>query len=186
MEQHGHGVDLLTSISLRAICLVCFAFVDDTDLVISGRDQFTKGEDIKEEFQIALDRCASGLIATRGALAPAKSFCYMSDFEWTGKDWKYRSMADMPGEFNLLMGDGTREPLQRHEVDYAEKTLGVFVSMDGNENAENKYLREKSVTFANQMKTSKANKNSGMYTYTASSMKTMEYPMVVTQFSEAE
>ena len=80
MERHGHGVDLLTSISLRAICLVCFAFVDDTDLVISGRDRFTKGEDIKEEFQVALDRWAGGLIATGGALAPAKSFCYMIDF----------------------------------------------------------------------------------------------------------
>jgi len=95
-------------------------------------------------------------------------------------------MADMPGEFNLLMGDGTREPLQRHEVDYAEKTLGVFVSMDGNENAEKNYLREQSITFAEQMKTSKANKNACMYTYTASFMKTMEYPMAVTQFLEAE
>ena len=108
MERHGHSVDLLNSI---------------------------EGEDIKEEFQVALDRWAGGLIAT-GGLAPVKSFCYMIDFEWTGKDWKYRSMADMPGEFNLLMGDGTWEPLQQHEVDYAEKILGVFVSMDGNENAE--------------------------------------------------
>ena len=95
-------------------------------------------------------------------------------------------MADMPGDFKLLMGDGMREPLQRHEVDYAEKTLGVFVSMDGNENAEKRYLRDQSVTFADQMKTSKANKNDYMYTYTASFMKTMEYPMAVTQLSEAE
>ena len=87
------------------------------------------------------------------------------DFAWTGTDWKYHSMEDMPGEFNLLMGDGTREPLKRHEVDYAEKTLGVFVSMDGNENAEKHYLREQSVTFDDQMKTSKANKNDCMYTY---------------------
>jgi len=88
MERHGHGVDLLSSISLRAICLFCFAFDDDTDLVISGRDRFTKGEDIKEEFQTALDQWAGGLIATGGALAPAKSFCYMIDFTWTGTDWK--------------------------------------------------------------------------------------------------
>ena len=39
-------------------------------------------------------------------------------------------MEDIPGEFNLLMGDGTREPLRQYEVDYAEKTLGVFVSME--------------------------------------------------------
>ena len=56
MERKGHGVDLLNSISLRAICLVCFAFIDDTDLVINGRNRFSKGEDIREEFQVALDQ----------------------------------------------------------------------------------------------------------------------------------
>ena len=74
----------------------------------------------------------------------------------------------------------TRELLQWHEVDYAEKTLGVFVSMDGNKNTEKQYLRAESVNFADQMKTSEANKNDCMYTYTASFMKTMEYPMAVT------
>ena len=94
----------------------------------------------RKKFQVALDIWVGGLVATGGALPPIKSFCYMIDFEWTGKDWKYQSMADMPGEFNLLMGDGIREPLRRHEVNYAEKTLGVFISMDGNEKAEKKYL----------------------------------------------
>ena len=84
------------------------------------------------------------------------------------------------------MGDGIREPLRRHEVNYAEKTLGVFISMDGNEKAEKKYLWEEAVTFADQMKIRKANKNACIYTYTASFMKTMEYPMAVTQFSKAK
>ena len=89
MERKGHVVDLLDSISLQAICLVCFAFVDDTDSNISGQDRFTKGEDIKEEFQVALDQWAGALIATGSTLAPIKSFCYMIDFEWTGRGWKY-------------------------------------------------------------------------------------------------
>ena len=63
--------------------------MDNTDLVISGRDRFTKGEDIKEEFQVALDRWAGGLIATGGALSSNKSFCYITNFKWIGKDWKY-------------------------------------------------------------------------------------------------
>ena len=32
--------------------------------------------------------------------------------------------------------NGNRDPLRRHEVHYAEKTLGVCISMDGNEEAE--------------------------------------------------
>ena len=84
MELKGYGVDILDSISLQAICLVCFAFVHDTDLVISRYEQFTKGEDIKEEFQVALDGWVGGLIATGGALPPINSFCYIIDFEWIG------------------------------------------------------------------------------------------------------
>ena len=76
--------------------------------------------------------------------------------------------------------------LRRHEVEYAEKTQGIFISMDINEKAEKIYLREEATTFAAQTKTRKANKNACLYTYNASFMKTMEYSMAVTQFSEAE
>jgi len=41
-------------------------------------------------------------------------------------------------EFTILIGDGSKEPLWYLEVDYAEKTRGVFVAMDGNKKAEMK------------------------------------------------
>ena len=83
-------------------------------------------------------------------------------------------MEDLPGQFNLLMRDGTREPLQYHEVDQAdENTVGIFVAIDGNEKAEMTYLREETTTFSNQMKTSKCTKNSALYTYNSPFMKTI-------------
>ena len=77
MAAAGHGVFLLTSLSLQAIALVGFAFVDDTDLFSTGKKVDTTGEEMVEDFQDSLDRWSGGLIATGGALAPEKSFCYI-------------------------------------------------------------------------------------------------------------
>ena len=186
MKAAGHGVHLLTSLSLQAVHLVGFAFVDDTDLFCAGSSPSSSGEDMVPEFQGALDRWAGGLIATGGALAPDKSFCYLVDFEWTGHSWAYRSMDSLPGSFTLLDRYGTRAPLRRFDVDYADKTLGVFISMDGNEQAEYDHLLSTSRTFALQLKAAKCSKNQALYTFSASFMKSIEYAMPVTQFSETE
>ena len=74
------------------------------------------------------------------------------DFVWTGDDWEYRSLEDLPGEFTLMDKNGNRDPLRRHEVHYAEKTLGVCISMDGNEDAEMTRLKVLSKTFADQIR----------------------------------
>jgi len=86
IEKAGHGVNLLTSISLMTLSMVGFAFVDDTDLFLTGKTAAATGEDMVAEFQEALDRWSGGLIATGGALSPIKSFCYLIDFVWTGDD----------------------------------------------------------------------------------------------------
>ena len=55
MTTAGHGVHLVTALSLRAINLVGFAFVDDTDLFCAGATSTTSGEEMVAEFQRALD-----------------------------------------------------------------------------------------------------------------------------------
>ena len=71
-------------------------------------------------------------------------------------------------------------------MDHAEKTLGVYISMDGNEDAELDYLLSMSKTFGSQMKTTKCTKNIALYTYNSSFLKSIEYSMAITQFSEQE
>ena len=83
MEKAGHGIHFLTSISLMAVSLVVFAFVDDTDLVIAASNCEDQVETLFPEIQNALDRWSGLLIATGGSLAPEKSFHYLIDFEWT-------------------------------------------------------------------------------------------------------
>ena len=82
--------------------------------------------------------------------------------------------------------NGNRDPLCRHEVHYAEKTLGVCISIDGNDEAEMTCLKDHSKLFVDQIRISKCSKNAALYTYNSSFVKSMEYAMPVTQFSEIE
>jgi hypothetical protein len=54
----------------------------------------------------------------------------------------------MPGSFTLVDKHGNREIPTRLEVWEAQKTLGVFLAMDGNQKAKFLFLREKSIEFA--------------------------------------
>ena len=49
-------------------------------------------------------------------------------------------------------------PLPRFEVSHADKTLGVFLSMDDNKEAEIEYLTKLSRDFGNQLRASKCDK----------------------------
>ena len=79
MLAKNHGVQLLSATTVTLICIVCFSFVDDTDLPVAGERHSTR-ESIAPLFQSALDRWAGGLTVTRGELAPEKSWCYLVDF----------------------------------------------------------------------------------------------------------
>ena len=186
MKRHNHGVNLLSAMTLSLVSIVCFAFVDDTDLVSSGKFRHSTGEESSEEFQSALDRWSRSLIVSGGALCPVKSFCYLIDFHWTGTDFVYRTKDDMPGSFTLIDKNGNREILTRLEVWQAQKTLGFFLAMDGNQRAQFLFLREKSIEFGDQIRSSKCDKNTALYTYNSCFMKSIEYCMTTTNFSESE
>jgi len=185
MEKAGHGVSMVSALSLTLVQLVGFAFVDDTDLFCAAKMSYTTAEVLSVDFQAALHQWTGGLIATGGAIAPEKSFCYLIDFLWTGSTWKYRKLEDLPREFTIQDKTGSTFPLQRYEVSYADKTLGVHIAMDGNKDAEIVYLTKVSATFGQQLRTAKCEKNAAIYALQFSLMKPLEYPMVVTQLDEA-
>ena len=154
--------------------------MDDADLFSAGKTAYTTAEVLSVDFQAALHRWTGGLIATGGSIAPEKSFCYLIDFLWTGSTWEYRKLEDLPGEFTIQDKTGSTFPLQRYEVSHADKTLGVYIAMDGNEEEEIAYLTKVSTKFGQQLRTAKCEKNAAIYALQFSFMKTLEYPMVVT------
>ena len=183
MQKAGHGVSMVSALLLSLIQLVGFAFVDDKDLFCACKTVTTSGESLSPDFQAALHRWTGGLIATGGSIAAEKSLYYLIDFEWNGSEWVYRNEEDLLGEFSIQNKYDVQTPLVRYEASHADKTLGVYIAMDGNEDAEIKPLTELSKKFSNQLRTAKCAKNSSMYILQYSLMKTFEYPMTVTQLS---
>ena len=164
MHSAGHGVRITLALTNTIVSLAGFAFVDDTDLFCAGPVFTTTAGDLSAEFQNALNRWSGGLQATGGALAPLKSFCYLLDFKWSGSSWNYASIADLPGDFTLTTPQGDPQPLRRYEPSHAEKTLGVFISMDGNEQAEIAYLKRQCIPFGAKIEASTCTKNEDLYT----------------------
>ena len=186
MASHGHGFNILSALSLSLVSFVCYAFVDDTDVVHSASSTSISGEQVITEMQVILDRWGGVLRATGGALVPKKSYWYAIDFRWTGTKWVYRSIDDMPGEILITGVDGERVILQRYEADVGQETLGVMQAMDGNNRDEIIHLRQKADHFADQMRTGFLSKNDAWFALTATIMKTMEYPMATTTMLEKE
>jgi hypothetical protein len=46
MRRYDHGISIISPLTLIVIYVVCFAFVDNTDVVHGGRDVNTSGEEI--------------------------------------------------------------------------------------------------------------------------------------------
>jgi len=80
-----------------------------------------------------------------------------------GDDWEYRSLEDLLGEFTLMDKNVNHDPLRQHRFHYAEKTIGVFMSMNRNEEAEMTHLKDHSKLFADQIRTFKCSKNAALY-----------------------
>jgi hypothetical protein len=186
MHTHGHGVNILSALSMSLVSLACYAFVDDTDVVLSARTIITPGEETVPEMQEVVDRWEGGLRATGGALVPSKSYWYLLDFHWQNGKWHYRSIQDMPGNIHIRDTNGSRVMLTRLEPSDARETLGIMIAMDGNCDAEILHLRAKAEEFADQLRTGFIRKNDAWYALTATIMKTLEYPMPATTISEQD
>ena len=84
---------------MTLITIAAFAYVDDTDLPMMAPNVNDTGKDIREAFQNQLDDWSKLLVASGGELDPNKSNCYIIDFEWNGKNWDYRKIENMPGNY---------------------------------------------------------------------------------------
>ena len=177
MRTAGYGLEMLTCLSKKIISFVCYAFVDDTDIVHTGKSVDTPGEEILQDMQGFVEHWEGGLRATGGALRVDKSAWYLIDFKWINNKWSYATKADIPGDIHVRDADGDMKVLQRLEPKDAIETLGIFIAMDGNQKAEVAKLRSKAVEFAEQVRTGFVTRDEAWHALNSTIMKTLEYPM---------
>jgi hypothetical protein len=111
-------------------------YVDDTDLIVTHPDLETQ-EAVLESLYSSAEAWSSGLNSTGGAINPDKSRWILASYKWINGTWQYRQQpaADM----TIPLPDGTRAPISHGHVTTAEKSLGVWSAIDGDDS---KHIKE--------------------------------------------
>lgn len=121
---------------------VCYAFVDDTDLLHTSEPDIGLQVLVKE-MQVVVDTWEGGLRASGGALVPDKSYWYLLHSTFNNNRWSYNSIGNTPDRLTIQDVSGlNRVVLDRLEVDEAHETLGVFIAMDGTQEVQMEAMLE--------------------------------------------
>jgi hypothetical protein len=131
-----------TPILQQLLDLSGFAYVDDADLItlIEGNNEM----DTMEKMQYSLDVWESVSKTTGGALEPSKCCGWIVSFKWSGTNWSYKKNHEDPN-IQLLMKDKDDKvgEIDVLPVTMAQKMLGVYLSPDGKDTKQKKYLLKK-------------------------------------------
>ena len=182
MKAEGYGYEAWSPISQRAMTLVCFGFVDDTDLILSPNRPNMSTEDLLHDAQLELSTWEGLISATGGALAPEKSYWYLVEI---GPDGKYVPKSKQPGEL-FLHNKGNPELIERLDVFEARETLGIWSRPDGSMKDEVAALKAKALKWADAVKTKRINPTEAWYSVNHTIMKTIEYPLAATSISKQD
>jgi hypothetical protein len=176
LRSEGFGCEFLSPISRETISFVGYAFVDDTDVIVSN-SRMNSFQDTLSTLQMAVDTWEGGLKATCGALVPEKTFWYLIDFKWSSGKWYYKPISDCPGNISINDINGIRKVLRRCEVHDAQETLGVHLAPDGNTKQQQQKMLEAAIKWADAMRTGKIPKDDAWLAFNSTIWKTLLYPL---------
>jgi hypothetical protein len=127
----GFGSWIILPISGASIDFLSKIYADNTDLIIT-RPKFRTPSDMLEGLCMAAWAWASSLNATGGAINPEKSQWIYAGYTWKNGIWGYAPQPDLSLEIPL--SGGSAATISQGEVSTAEKALGVWSTVDGNNN----------------------------------------------------
>ena len=180
MRSKGFGLSILSAISLEALVIAGFAFVDDADIIHAANDPYIDNQEVLKTAQAAMDTWEGTLNATGGAIGAEdgnKAFWYFLDFQFQNGKWHYMNKKSLPGKLWVRNYDGRKVQLNRLEPNEARETLGIFIAMDGDKSKQIDFLQQKARIYNEQLRTGAIEKRHAWYSYTASFSKILEYPM---------
>ncbi len=100
LKARGFGFKFTNVMSQEHFSFVCYAFVDDTDLLHSSEPDIGLAG-LVEEMQSVVDTWEGGLRASGGALVPDKSYWYLIHFTFRNNQWSYNSIDNTPGTLTI-------------------------------------------------------------------------------------
>ena len=148
-KSHGFCSCIISPISWAAIDFLGEIYVDNTNLIVT-RPDLEMSEAILEGLHSLAEAWSSGLNSTGGAINPDKSRWTLVLYKWINGIWGYGQQPEV--EMTIPLPDGAQAPISNGKVKTADKSLGVWSAIDGNDS---KHIEEnitsKTVSWVNRM-----------------------------------
>jgi hypothetical protein len=155
-SKKGHGAKFICPVTKLEKHLSTILYVNDTDILHIDLTQNERVDEVHKRIQESVNSCGNLLIATGGALQPAKCFYSIIFFEWDNGAWRYasnKSNAEL-GVSVPLPGGGSAG-IGHKSVSHAEKTLGTMTSPNGNCCAAIRMIQDKAQQWVNNVRNGK-------------------------------
>jgi hypothetical protein len=156
-----HGNHLVCPITKKPMHLVGTIFMDDTDLVHLDMNKVETLEEVHMALQESIHNWGCILIATGGALKPAKCFYHLISFSWKQDGtWQYSPNNKRP-DLNIMVPteDGTFAAIEHLLVlSSPTKTLGQMTFPTGNSGGAIAQMNKKAQGWIDKAKSSKLHK----------------------------
>ena len=177
LKAQGFGLKATTAITKDHFELVCYTFVDDTDLIHTLPEGNSDTELLVTEMQSMLDHWEGGIRASGGALVPSKSYWFLMSFYWKDNRWHYRKMMSLPGKLTIRDSDGKACALERLDVHEARETLGTWIAMDGTQDAQYEALENKILSWGNKIRGQALSRTESFLSLRTSLSMSLQYPL---------
>ena len=175
-----------SAITGEGMVFVGFAFVDDTDKMVTCPSPDGTHEEVLELIQKTADEWEGGMRATGGAVGSDKSFWCLIGFNWKDGNWSCASNGDLPAAITVLDEDGERQTLTRLEPTEARRTLGAHLAPVGDEDAMVAALKEKANKWADATRSGHLAQSLVWQSLNTTVMKSSEWPLAVTCMTEQQ
>ena len=176
MKEAGFGYKDWMAISKEVFQLVCFAYMDDTDIIHTKKIN-NETQSLIQEAQEALDMWNGVLNATGGELVPEKSYWYYIDFVFNNNGTaRYKTIKELPGKLYLTNGKEKCE-VNRKEVTESRKSLGTHFPPNGSNKNNISYFRKKAELWADRIRTNKLSVHDAWTALKTTITRTLEYPL---------
>jgi len=184
MKEAGFGYKQWILISKQAVTLICFAFVDNTDLIHAETAHDASTDDLLISAQDALTTWEGLITSTGRALAPKKNYWYLLDVVRRNGRWGYRHSKQ--DEDLVLSNNGDPQVITRHKANVANEVLGIQTRPDGKMQDERDYLLQKASQWAETVCTKRLSQSEAWCCVQSTVMKTLEHPLVATSLSRSD
>jgi len=105
LRQEGFLATVICALSRHSQMMGGFAFVNDTDLIVT--DASNNEEAVATKMQGSVSLWHGLLKATGGDLVPEKCFWYLINFRFENHQWKYKQWSEQLCTIHIPLEDGT-------------------------------------------------------------------------------